>query len=278
MARLVAERLGASFGQNVIIDNRPGANGIVGIDLVAKAPPDGHTMLITTGSFMGNIVLYKKLPYDGIRDFSPITQIARSYGLVLVVHPGVPANSVKELVALAKNRPGKLSYGSSGAGNITHLVAELFNSAAGIQIQHVPYKGSGPAMTDVLGRQIEMTFVSTVFVQPFIKDGRVRPLGLTGPERSPVLPEVPTFKEMGYPDVIMTGMYGLWFPARTPQARVNRMQGEVAKMISLPDVKAKLEELGLVGVGSTPAEFRKFIDDDIAFQARVLKLAKIDKQ
>lgn len=152
MSRLVAEKLAAGLGHNVIVDNRPGANGIVGIDLVAKAPPDGHTMLITTGSFMGNIVLYRQLPYDGIRDFAPITQIARSYGLVLVVHPGVEAKSLKDLVALAKSRPGKLSYGSSGAGNITHLVAELFNFTAGTQIQHVPYKSSGQAMTDVLGR------------------------------------------------------------------------------------------------------------------------------
>ncbi|MGZ9039187.1 MAG: tripartite tricarboxylate transporter substrate-binding protein, partial [Burkholderiales bacterium] len=166
MARIVAERLGAGLGHNIVVDNRPGANGIVGIDIVAKAPGDGYTMLITTGSFIGNIVLYKKLPYDGVRDFAPITQVAQSYGLVLAVHPGVPARSVKELVALAKGSPGKLSYGSSGAGNITHLVAELFNTSAGIQIQHVPYKGSGPAMQDVLGRQIEMTFVSTVFVQP----------------------------------------------------------------------------------------------------------------
>src|SRR5688500_11927975 len=191
MARLVAERLGAGLGHNVVVDNRPGANGIVGIDTVAKSQPDGHTMLITTGSFIGNIVLYKKLPYDGIRDFAPITQIARSYGLILVVHPGVPAQSVKELVALAKTQPAKLSYGSSGAGNITHLVAELFNAAAGTQIQHVPYKGSGQAMQDVLGRQIQMTFVSTVLIQPFIKDGRVRPLALTGEERSPVTPEIP---------------------------------------------------------------------------------------
>ena len=278
MARLVAERLGTGVGHNIVVDNRPGANGIVGIDLVAKAPPDGYTMLITTGSFMGNIVLYKKLPYDGIRDFAPITQVARSYGLVLAVHPGVAAHSVKELVALAKARPGKLSYGSSGAGNITHLVAELFNSSAGVQIQHVPYKGSGPAMTDVLGRQIEMTFVSTVFVQPFIRDGRVRPLALTGPERAPVLPDVPTFRELGYPDVLMTGMYGLWFPAKTPAGRVSRIQAEVRNMIGAPDVKAKLDELGLVGVASTPAEFRLFIDEDIAFQTRVMKLAKIDKQ
>jgi tripartite-type tricarboxylate transporter receptor subunit TctC len=277
MARLVAERLGAGLGHNIVVDNRPGANGIVGIDLVAKAPPDGYTMLITTGSFIGNIVLYKKLPYDGVRDFAPITQVAQSYGLVLVVHPGVPAQSVKDLVALAKSRPGKLSYGSSGAGNITHLVAELFNANAGIQIQHVPYKGSGPAMTDVLGRQIEMTFVSTVFVQPFIRDGRVRPLALTGPERSPVLPDVPTFKELGYPEVVMTGIYGLWFPAKAPAARVNRIHAEVRKMVGTPEMKAKLEELGLVGVASTPAEFTRFIAEDIAFQTRVMKLAKIDK-
>ncbi|HYH41308.1 MAG TPA: tripartite tricarboxylate transporter substrate binding protein [Burkholderiales bacterium] len=278
MARLVAERLGAGLGHNVIVDNRPGANGIVGIDTVAKAPPDGHTMLITTGSFMGNIVLHKKLPYDGIRDFAPITQVARSYGLILVVHPGVPVQSVKELVALAKTRPGKISYGSSGSGNITHLVAELFNASAGTRIQHVPYKGAGPALTDVLGKQIEMTFVSTVFVQPFIKDGRVRPLALTGDERSPVTPDIPTFKEIGYPDVVMTGMYGLWFPAKTPQARVNRVHSEIRKAIAAPDMKTKLDELGLVGVGSTPAEFAKFIADDVALQTGIMKRAGIEKQ
>jgi tripartite-type tricarboxylate transporter receptor subunit TctC len=278
MARLVAERLGAGLGHNIVVDNRPGANGIVGIDLVAKAPPDGYTMLITTGSFIGNIVLYKKLPYDGLRDFAPVTLVAESYGLVLAVHPGVAARSLKELVAFAKSNPGKLSYGSSGTGNITHLVAELFNSAAGIQIQHVPYKGAGPAMQDVLGRQIDMTFVSTVFVQPFIKEGRVRPLGLTGPVRAPVLPDVPTFKELGYPGVIFTGIYGLWFPAKTPAARVNRVQAEVRKMISTPEMKAKLDEFGLRGVASTPAEFTKFIEQDIEFQTKVMELAKVEKQ
>ena len=183
---------------------------------------------------------------------------------MLAVHPGVPAQSVKELVTFAKNVPAKLSYGSSGAGNITHLVAELFNASAGTQIQHVPYKGSGPALTDVLGRQIEMTFVSTVFVQPFIRDGRVRPLALTGSIRSPVVPDIPTFKEVGYPDVIMTGIYGLWFPAKTPQGRVSRIHSEIRKAVAAPDMKAKLEDLGLVGVASTPAEFTQFIQDDIA--------------
>jgi tripartite-type tricarboxylate transporter receptor subunit TctC len=278
MARLVAERLTSALGHNVVVDNRPGANGVIGVDLVAKAPPDGYTMLLTTGSFTGNIVLYKKLPYDGVRDFAPITQIARSYGLVLVVNPSVPAESVKDLIALAKARPGKLTYGSSGVGNITHLVPELFNTLAGVQIQHVPYKGSGPALTDVLGRQIDMTWVSTVFVQPFIKDGRVRPLGLTGEERSPVLPNIPTFRELGLTDLVMTGWYGLWFPAKTPPARVSRIQSELKRAVATPEMKARLDDLGLVAVASTPAEFAKFLQDDIALQTRIVKRAGIPQQ
>ena len=278
MARFVAERLGAGFGHNVVVDNRPGANGVIGIDLVAKAPPDGYTMLLTTGSFTGNIVLYKKLPYDGVRDFAPITQVARSYGMVLVVHPGVPAQSTKELIALAKSRPGRMTYGSSGVGNITHLVPELFNTLAGVQIQHVPFKGSGPAMTSVLGREIDMTWVSTVFVQPFIKDGRVRALGMSGEERSPVLPDVPTFRELGLRELVMTGWYGLWFPAKTPHARVNRVHSEVRKAIAVPETKARLDDLGLVGVGSTPAEFAKFLQEDIALQRGIVKRAGIAQQ
>lgn len=278
MARLVSERLTSALGHNVVVDNRPGANGVIGVDLVAKAPPDGYTMLLTTGSFTGNIVLYKKLPYDGVRDFAPITQIARSYGLVLVVNPSVPAESVKDLIAFAKARPGKLTYGSSGVGNITHLVPELFNTLAGVQIQHVPYKGSGPALTDVLGRQIDMTWVSTVFVQPFIKDGRVRPLGLTGEERSPVLPNIPTFRELGLTDLVMTGWYGLWFPAKTPPARVSRIQSELKRAVATPEMKARLDDLGLVAVASTPAEFAKFLQDDIALQTRIVKRAGIPQQ
>jgi len=278
MGRLVAERLTSALGHNIVVDNRPGANGVIGTDLVAKAPADGYTMLMTTGSFTGNQVVMKKLPYHTARDFEPITQIARSYGLVLVVHPGVPAKSVKELVALAKSRPEKMTYGSSGVGNITHLVGELFNALAGVKITHVPYKGAGPAMTDVLGRQIDMNFVSTVFVQPFIKDGRVRPLALTGGERSPVLPDLPTFKELGYNEFVMTGWYGLWFPAKTPAARVNRIHSVIKTAVAAPEVKAKLDEFGLVGVASSPAEFVKFLKDDIDFQAKIVKLAGIEPQ
>jgi len=278
MARVIAEQLTGALGQNVVVDNRPGANGIIGIDLVAKAPADGYTMLMTTGSFTGNMVLNKKLPYDGVRDFAPITQIARSYGMVLLVNTAVPAKSIKELVALAKSRPGKLSYGSSGVGNITHLVAEMFKTEAGIDIVHVPYKGSAPAMTDVVGQQIDMTFLSTVSVQPYIKADRVRALALTGSERSPVLPDLPTFKELGLPGVEMTGWYGLWFPARTAQARVNRTQSAIKKAVASPELKARLAEFGLVSVASSPAEFASFLREDFALQARIVKQAGVVPQ
>lgn len=278
MARQVAENVSGPLGRNIVVDDRPGANGIIGASLVAKSPSDGYTMLMATGSFTGNMVFYKKLPYDGLRDFAPVTQVARSYGLVLVINPGLPVNSVKELIAHAKSNPGKLSYASSGYGNMTHVVAEWMKSLTAADIVHVPYKGSGPALTDVISRQVDMSFVSTVSVQPFIKDGRVRPLALTGGERSPVLPDLPTFKELGYSQFEMTGWYGLWFPAKTPAAIVNRMQAEIAKAIASPKMKAVLDQDGLAGVGSTPAEFVKFIREDIALQTRIAKLAGIKQQ
>ena len=278
MARVVQEQLSSRLGQNVVIDNRPGANGIIATEMVAKSRPDGYTMLISTGSFTGNVIATKKLPYDTVRDFAQITQIARSYGLLLVVHPGVQAQSIKELVALAKAQPRKMSYASSGVGNMTHLVGELLNVLAGIEINHVPYKGSAPALTDVMGRQVEMTFISTVSVMPFIKAGRVRALALTGGDRSPVMPNVPTFKEAGFADFEMTGWYGLWFPAKTPPAVVNRINAEIKRAAVLPEMKHKLDELGLIAVASTPAEFARFLQDDLALQLRIAKKAGIEPQ
>ncbi len=278
MARLIAEQLTGLLGQNVVVDNRAGANGIIGIELVAKAPADGYTMLLTTGSFTGNMVLSKKLPYDGVRDFVPITQVARSHGMVLMVNTFMPAKSLKELVALAKSRPGKLSYGSSGVGNMTHLVAEMFKTEAGIDIVHVPYKGSAPAMTDVIGRQIDMAFIATVLAPSFIKADRVRALALTGSERAPNLPDVPTFKELGLPGVEMTGWYGLWFPAKTAQERVNRIQSAIKKAVASSEMKARLEEFGLVSIASSPAEFARFLREDLALQTRIVKLAGIEPQ
>ncbi len=278
MARVTQEQLASRLGQNLVIDNRPGANGIIATEMVAKSRPDGYTMLISTGSFTGNVIATKKLPYDTVRDFAQITQIARSYGLLLVVHPGVAANSIKELVAFAKANPRKMSYASSGVGNMTHLVGELLNVLGGVEINHVPYKGSAPALTDVMGRQVDMTFISTVSVMPFIKAGRVRALALTGGDRTPVMPQVPTFKEIGYPDFEMTGWYGLWFPAKTPEAIVNRVQSEIKRATASPEMKAKLDELGLIAVASTPAEFAKFLREDLALQQRIAKKAGIEPQ
>jgi tripartite-type tricarboxylate transporter receptor subunit TctC len=270
MVRLVAQKLGEGLGTSVVIDNRPGANGIIGAEIVARATPDGYTGLLTTGSFTSNVAVYRQLPYDAQLDLTPVTQIARSYGLILVVHPEVPARSVKELVALARAHPGKLAFASSGVGNLTHLTGEFLKALAAIDVAHVPYKGSAPAMTDVLGKRIEMVFVSTVFVQPYIKAGRVHPLALTGPTRSPVLPEVPTFREVGYPELILTGWYGLWFSGGTPRPVVQRTQAEVARFLRAAEVKRRLDELGLVGVGSTPEEFARFIAEDIALNKSIV--------
>jgi tripartite-type tricarboxylate transporter receptor subunit TctC len=271
MVRLVADRLAAGLGANVVVDNRPGANGIIGTETVARASPDGHTALITTGSFTSNVAVYRKLPYDAQRDFAPVTQIARSYGLILVVHPDVPARNVKELIALARSQPGKLGFASSGVGNLTHLTGEYLKVVAGIDLNHVPYKGSAPAMNDVLGKRVEMTFVSTVFVQPFIKSGRVFPIALTGATRTPVFPDVPTFKEAGFPDFDLTGWYGIWLTGGTPHAIVRRLQSEVARFLTDADVRKRIDELGLVPVGSTAEEFARFIADDIALNKRIVQ-------
>ena len=277
-ARYIAESLVPLLGQNIVIESRPGANGIIGAQAVATAQADGYTMLLTTGSFTGNIVFHRKLPYDGRTSFAPVTQVARSYGLILAVRPSLNINSARALIEYAKANPGKLTFASSGYGNMTHVVGEMMNALAGVQVTHVPYKGSAQALNDVLGGQVDMTFISTVAVQPYIADGRVRALGLTGSVRSPVLPDVPTFVEMGFPQFSWTGWYGLWFPARTPDALVNRIQSVVAQAVQTSKLKGRIKEAGLEPVASKPAEFRKFLEEDIALQQRIAKLAGIKPQ
>ncbi len=276
--RILVQDLTKSFGQSVVLDNRPGANGIVGTDLVAKSPPDGYTFLYQTGSHVANVSLYKKLPYDSVRDLQPITQMATTHGMVLVVHPSVPAKSLKEFIALAKARPGKLNYASAGVGNATHLAAELMKSAAGLDIVNVTYKGGGPALNDVIAGQVELMMVSVAQGTPFVRAGKVRALAITATNRAPPLPTIPTFQESGFSGFEFAGWHGLWFPAGVPRDRLERMHAEAKKILFLPEMKPRLEELGLVPLASTPAEFAKFIDREIALYAKLIKAAKIEPQ
>jgi tripartite-type tricarboxylate transporter receptor subunit TctC len=278
LARIMSPKLTELLGAPIVIDARPGANGIIGTELVARSPKDGYTILYTTGSHAANATMYRKLPYDTVHDFFPITQLARSYGQVLVVHPGVPAKSVKELIALAKARPGKLTFGSAGIGNATHMAGELLFAAANANVLHVPFKGAGVAMNDVLAGQIDMIFVASAQGIPFIKAGRVRALGISGPARNPALPDLPTFEESGYPGVVFIGWHGWWFPAGVPRERAMRIHKEVSTVLSSAEMKARLDELGLVPVASTPDEFAKFVQTEIDLHARIAKAAKMEPQ
>ena len=279
VGRQLGQKMAEALNTTIVYDNRAGANGIIGIDAVAKAPPDGYTLLITTGSFAGNSVLYKKLPHDPLKDFAPITQIYRTYGNVLVVNPDVPAKSLKELIALAQAKPDKMSFSSAGYGNLNHLNGELFNSLAQTKILHVPYKGAGPSFNEVEAKQIDMTFASTAGSAAGIKDGRVRALAISGTQRAPILPDVPTYAEQGLKGMEQVyGWGGLWYPAGTSQDKIDRIQQVVHQAMEQPDLKAQLDRLGLITVGSSPADFSKFVIDDMAFQAKLFKLANIQPQ
>jgi tripartite-type tricarboxylate transporter receptor subunit TctC len=279
VGRQLGQKLTEALGVPIVYDNRAGANGIIGIDAVAKAPPDGYTLLIMTGSFAANSVLYKKLPFDPAKDFAPITQIYRTYGNVLVVNPDVPVKSLKELIALAQAKPDKLSFSSAGYGNLNHLNGELFNALAQTKILHVPYKGAGPAFNEVVAKQIDMTFASTAGSAAGIKDGRVRAIAISGTQRAPILPDVPTYAELGFKGMEQVyGWGGLWFPIGTSQDKVERLQQAVQNAMLQPDLKAQLDRLGLITLGTTPAEFSKFVLDDMAFQAKLFQAANIQPQ
>ncbi|MBB3009929.1 Bug family tripartite tricarboxylate transporter substrate binding protein [Cupriavidus alkaliphilus] len=279
VARYFAQKLSASLGTAVVVDNRAGANGIIGMDVVAKAVPDGYTLLISTGAFTANGVLYKKLPFSPLKDFAPVTQVARSYGLVMVVNKDIPAKTVKDLIKVARGNPDAMNYGSSGEGSIIHLGGELFNHLAGTNFQHVPYKGSAPALQDVISKQISMTFVSTSGGLAAIKDGLVRPLAITSDVRAPVLPNVPTFSEEGFPGMsAISGWYGLWLPAGTPQSIVERTYRAVASFLPTTSVRQRFDELGLITVGISPAEFKRFLEKDTEQQRRLMKLSGVQPQ
>lgn len=271
VARLVFSKLSELLGQQVVVDNRGGGGGIVGTELVAKASPDGYTILvgsITTNAV--NPVLYKKLPYDHLRDFAAISMIG-TVPNALVVHPSVPAKTMKEFLAYAKSNPGKVNYGSSGIGSATHLSMELIRSMAGIQMVHVPYKGAGAAVADVLSGQLQALCSSLAGLLPHIKSGRVRALGVTTTKRNAQLPDVPTIAESGLPGYEVTIWYGLYVPAATPKGIITKLNAATVKALDSADLRERLTLQGLDVASSTPDELTAFTKAETAKWAKVVK-------
>jgi tripartite-type tricarboxylate transporter receptor subunit TctC len=269
IGRTLGRKMAPVLGHQLLIDNRPGAGGALGTDVVAKSPPDGYTILHTSSSHASLPVITRSLPYDAVRDFAPITLIVNSVGFLLVAHPSVPARSMKEFIALAKAKPGVLTYGSGGVGNVMHFAAEIFNDTTGTKLTHVPYKGVGQAIADLLGGRIDTCFGPGTVLLPHIKAGKLRALGISATQRWSELPELPTIDQAGVKGYVFVPWYGLWFPANTPDTHVNRIRNEVAKAIEDPEVKRSLAEQGFVPVGSTAAEFRKIIVSEIEANKRL---------
>ena len=272
MARLTAQKLTEVFGQQVIVDNRAGASGIVGTDIAAKAPPDGYTVLMMSLTLAVNPSLYRKLPYNTEKDLAPVTLVA-SAPLMLVVHPSIPAKSVNEFIAFARANPGKLNFGSGGAGATPHLAGEMLKMMAKLHMTHVPYKGGGPALADLIGGQIQVMLENLPSTLPHVKAGRLRALALSGLRRSPLVPDLPTLDEAGLKGYEIVGWNGLFLPSGTPQNIVAYLHGLTVKMLVQPDVKERLATLGAEGVGNTPDEFRAFVKAEIVKWAQVVKEA-----
>ena len=269
IAHTVGQKLARLIGQNLFVDNRGGAGGAIGTEIVAKSPPDGYTILIASSAHASLPSIYKSLPYDAVRDFTPITLVARSVGLVLVVHPSLPTRSIRDLVSLAKAHPGKLNYASGGTGSVTHFAAELLNQMAGIRITHVPYKGLGPGIIDCVAGRIEMCFVAATAGVPYIRSGKLRALGITGTVRWSELADVPTIDEAGVKGYAYMLWYGMWFPAGTPNEYVTRIRAEVARAFEDPEAKRKFGEEGLISVASTPQEFGKAIHEQVEIHRKL---------
>ncbi len=279
VARIVMPPLTAQFGQSMVLDNRPGANGILAADIVAKSNPDGYTLLITSAAFAINPSIARQLPFDAIRSFEPVTNIASSEALLLAVSPSVPANTVQELIQLAKRPGAKFAYGSSGVGNVTHLAAALFAARTGTPLTHVPYKGGGPMTVALMSGEIQLALSNPGTLIGQVRAGRLRALAYNAPQRSPLLPNVPTLIEAGVAGMELdASWYGVFAPAKTPAATVNRMHSEIRNALKVPAVREGLASIGMEAVGNPPAEFRAFIEKSITRYAELVKLAGLQPE
>ena len=269
LARAIGQRLTEAWGQPVVVENRPGAGGNIGTESVAKSAADGYTMLLISVGFASNPALYSKLPFDPIKDFAPVTLVATTQN-VLIVHPSVPARSARELIQLAKSRPGQLNFGSSGTGTSQHLAGELFKSMAGVQMQHVPYRGSAPALTALIGGEVSLMFNNLLTALPHVKAGRLRALAVTSAERSPAAPEIPTMAESGLPGYDVSTWYGLLVPTGTPKEIVAKLNAELVRILNLTDVKERLGNVVEL-TPSTPDQFAAHIRQEMVRWAKVVK-------
>ena len=276
VGRIVAQKLSERFGHQVVVDNRGGAGGTLAAEVVAHAVPDGHTILQgNPGPSTIAASLTRNLAYDPVKDFAPVTLMTVA-PLVLVVHPSLPAKTVKEFIALAKARPGRFNYATSSQGSINHLAMELLQEGAGIEVLHIPYKGTGAAMTDLLAGQVQMTLAGIPPIQEFLNTGRLRALAVSGDKRAELLPDIPSFVELGYPGVVAYTWTGLLLPRQTPPAIVTRLNQETLNVLREPAVKERFRGLGVEAVGNTPAEFAAFLKDETAKWARAVKKAGIN--
>lgn len=271
LARILSERLSPIWGKQIVVDNRPGAAGAVGTEMAMRSSPDGHTLVMgTSGSIAINPSIYPKLPYDPVRDLQAITQTSEQVS-ALALHPAVPANSVKDLIALARSQPGKLNYSSAAHGSTGHLSGELFNQLAKVDTRHVPYKGSGPAAVALISGEVQMMIGNVLTLLPHIQSGRIKAIAVTSRERSTSLPNLPTIAEAGVPGYEAMGWNGVFAPARTPRAIVDKLNADIVRVLAMPDVRERLAAMGSTPVGGTPEQFGDYVKREIERWGRVIR-------